>query len=231
MSQPQHMHTFCNATDTFTQTSLYEINRNLLLIALAETSSLVTYLNATVGLSPETVHGMFLCRGEINATSCSDCVRTAALQVATNCTLSKKAVIYYEECMVRYSDVSFVSELEVRPIITRFSLRSAPNLNRFNKTLSDKFDQLILKVSSSSLIPYFLEDQELVTQVEGSYELKSMVQCSPDLDTSSCTFCLKFAFLRVSTCCGSPSLAQVFTPKCLLRYKTSVLPSSPSPPS
>ncbi|KAG7587775.1 Gnk2-homologous domain [Arabidopsis suecica] len=232
MSQPQHMHTFCNPSDDFTQTSLYETNRNILLTAFSLSSSLVHYSNATIGLSPDTVYGMFLCRGDINTTTCSDCVQTAAIEIATNCTLNKKALIYYEYCMVRYSSVSFFSELDIRPSVVRYSIISAPNANRFNQTLSDKFDKLILKVSSTTLIPYFVEDLERVTQLEGSYDLVSMVQCSPDLDLSACTVCLKFAFLRVSTCCGLPSSALTFTPKCILRYRTFVLPSpAPSPSS
>ncbi|XP_002887949.2 putative cysteine-rich repeat secretory protein 7 [Arabidopsis lyrata subsp. lyrata] len=232
LSQPQHMHTFCNPSDNFTQTSSYETNRNILLTALSLSSPLVHYLNATIGLSPDTVYGMFLCRGDINTTTCSDCVQTATIEIATNCTLNKRAFIYYQECMVRYSNVYFFSEFESKPVIVLYSLRSAPNSNRFNQTLSNKLDQLIPNVSSSTLIPYFVEDQERVTQLEGSYDLVSMIQCSPDLDPSNCTICLRFAYATVSTCCGIPSSALIFTPKCILRYRTFVLPSpAPSPSS
>ncbi|KAG2302925.1 hypothetical protein Bca52824_031576 [Brassica carinata] len=234
VSQPEHLTTFCNPSDNFTQTSSYEANRDLLLSSLRVRSSLGTYSNATAGRTPNTVHGMFLCRGDITATSCSDCVQTATIEIASNCSLNRAAVIYYDECMVRYSSVAFFSVLEVRPSIVLYSLRSAPNLNTFNETLADKFNQLILNVSSSSLVPYFVEDQERVTQEEGSYEFESMVQCSPGLDRLNCTVCLRFALLRVSTCCGLPSSALIFTPKCLLRYRTSALssppPLSPSPP-
>ncbi|CAH8360608.1 unnamed protein product [Eruca vesicaria subsp. sativa] len=232
MSQPEHMSTFCNPIENFTQTSLYEANRDLLLSSLRTRSLLGTYSNATVGLSPNTVHGMFLCRGDTTATSCSDCVQTATIEIATNCSLNTGAVIYYQECMVRYSNVNFFSVLEVRPSIVLYSIRSAPNSDTFNETLAVKFNALILSVSSSSSVPYFVEDQERVTQgTEGSYELESMVQCSPGLDRFNCTVCLRFALLRVSTCCGSPGSAFLFTPKCLLRYQTSALPSPPlSPP-
>ena len=229
VSQPEHMVIFCNPSDNFTRTSSYEANRDLLPSSLRDSSSLGTYSNATVGRGPNKVHGTFLCRGDTTAASCSDCVQTAIVEIATNCSLNKAAVTYYEECMVRYSNVSFFSVLEVRPSIVRYSLRSAPNSDTFNETLADKFIQLILNISSSSLVPYFVEDQERVTQAEGSYEFESMVQCSPDLDRFNCTVCLRFALLRVSTCCGSPSSALIFTPKCLLRYQTSALPS-PSPP-
>ncbi|WZZ13079.1 hypothetical protein YC2023_106168 [Brassica napus] len=181
------MVTFCNPSDNFTQTSSYQANRDLLLSSLRDSSSLGTYSNATVGRSPNKVHGMFLCRGDTTAASCSDCVQTATVEIATNCSLNKAAVIYYEECMVRYANVSFFSVLEVRPSIVLYSLRSAPNSDTFNETLADKFNQLILNVSSSSLVPYFVEDQERVTQAEGSYEFESLVQCSPGLDRFNCT--------------------------------------------
>ncbi|KAF3580562.1 hypothetical protein DY000_02031791 [Brassica cretica] len=196
MSQPEHMSTFCNPVENFTQTSSYEANRDILLSSLRTRSLLGTYSNVTVGRSPNTVHGMFLCRGDTTVATCSDCVQTATTEIATNCSLNKGALEYVQ------------------------------------RKLADKFNELILNVSSSSLVPYFVDDQERVTQSEGSYELESMVQCSPGLDRFNCTVCLRFALLRVSTCCGLPSSALIFTPKCLLRYQTSDLSSPPplSPP-
>ncbi|VVA96158.1 unnamed protein product [Arabis nemorensis] len=232
MSQPQHIYTFCDPSSNFTQPSPYAIHRQSLLSTLQKFSRLGTYSNATIGPSPDTVYGMYLCRGDINATSCFDCVLTATMEIARNCSHNKAAVIYYQKCMVRYSNVSFFTLMETRPSVNLHPLNQpAPNLNRFNKTLTDKFDQLILNVSSSSSIPYFVQDQERVIQPEGSYELESMIQCSPDLDLSNCTVCLKTSFLRFfsTACSGLPSVAQIFTPKCLLWYKTSVLPSPPPP--
>ncbi|KAL1192013.1 Cysteine-rich repeat secretory protein 4 [Cardamine amara subsp. amara] len=233
ISQPDHMSTFCNQfSDNFTRTSSYRTNRETLLSSLRDRSSLGTYSNATTGLSPNTVRGMFLCRGDITRTSCSDCVQTATLEIAKNCTFQKEAFIFYEECMVRYSDFSFFTLVEDRPYTIRYSLTSAPNSARFGQTLSDKMDELIIRAtssSSSSSTPYFVEDQERVTQFEGSYDLDSIVQCSPDLDPSNCTVCLKLAVQEVLDCCSRSRRAQIFTPKCLLRYEASALPSPPPP--
>ncbi|KAH0891833.1 hypothetical protein HID58_054262 [Brassica napus] len=62
-----------------------------------------------------------------------------------------------------------------------------------NQTLSGKINELIPRASFSSPIPYFVEDQEHVTQVESSYDLKAIFQCSPDLDPRNCTACLRLA--------------------------------------
>ncbi|CAH8321665.1 unnamed protein product [Eruca vesicaria subsp. sativa] len=237
MSQPQHMHTFCDKLSiNFTQTSQYNSNRETLLSSLRDRSSLGTYYNATVGLSPDTVHGMFLCRGDITKQSCSNCVNTATLEITkNNCTNIKDAIVYYEECMVRYSSVSFFGLVENGPWSSRFSVSSFPDslFNPFQRTLSDKVEQLIILATSqsslSSLTPYYVRDRNRVNEYDGSYTLDTMVQCSPDLDPANCSVCLRLAVQGVSSCCNNARIAQFYIPKCFLRYDTSGLPITQSP--
>ncbi|CAH8382635.1 unnamed protein product [Eruca vesicaria subsp. sativa] len=225
-----HMRTFCSLfSDNFTRTSTYAANRESVLSSLRLRSPLGTYSNATSGISPDTVHGMYLCRGDITRTSCSDCVQTAALEIAKNCTYQKEGFIFYEGCMVRYSDYSFFTLQEDRPLIIRYYSSSAFNSDTFPQALSDKMDDLIIKASSSS--SYFVEDQERMALLGGSYYLNSIVQCSPDLESRNCTGCLKLAAKEILDCCNQSVRAQIFTPKCLLRYEVTALASPPPPPS
>ncbi|XP_010553515.1 PREDICTED: cysteine-rich repeat secretory protein 4-like [Tarenaya hassleriana] len=230
MSQPKYMFTFCNQLrDNFTSTALYESNRDTVLSNLRLRSSLASYSNATSGLNPNMVRGMFLCRGDISQTTCQDCVTTANLQIVRNCTSSddEEAFIFYEECMVRYSDWSFFSVNEDRPYILRYAVTSAPDTVSFGLRLSEKMNELIGKVSNGSPTPYFVKDRERVIGFEGSYYMDSIVQCSPDLDQMNCTVCLRLAFQEMSGYCSQCQWAQIFTPKCLLRFETTSL-GSPS---
>lgn len=226
MSQPYHMNTYCNQ-DEFTRTSSYGSNRDTVLSNLLNSSSIGTYSNATIGLSPNKVYGMFLCRGDINITSCSDCVQRATLEIAKNCTNKKEGFILYDKCMVRYSDFSFFTLVEDMSSVTVHSLIPSVNASQFfNGILRGKIEELILRASLSSPIPYFVEDQERVTRFERSYDIKAMVQCSPDLDSRNCTVCLRRAFRDLSGCCGNSSQvlwAQSFLPKCLVYYNISGL--------
>ncbi|ESQ29021.1 hypothetical protein EUTSA_v10023893mg [Eutrema salsugineum] len=238
MSQPQHMHTFCDElSENFKQTSPYKSNLDTLLSSLRDRSSLGTYSNVTIGISPDTVHGKFLCRGDITKTSCSDCVKTATLEITkNNCTSKKNAIIFYEECMVRYSNVSFYSLVESGPWSARYSLDSFPDsiFNPFQQTLSNKVEQLIIltasKSSLSSSTPYYVRDRGQVNQFdEYSYTLDTMVQCSPDLDPANCSVCLRLAVQGISHCCKNARIAQLYIPKCFLRYDTAGLPIAQSP--
>ncbi|CAN6856587.1 unnamed protein product [Brassica oleracea] len=204
MSQPQHMHTFCdNLSENFSQTSQYKSNRETLLSSLRDRSPLGTYYNATVGLSPDTVHGMFLCRGDITKQSCSNC-----------------------------STVSFLRIVESGPWAAMYSNVSFPDsfLFPFRETLSDKVEKLIiLTASKSSLTPYYVRDRNKVNEFDRSYTLDTMVQCSPDLDPANCSVCLRLAVQGVSSCCNNARIAQFFLPKCFLKYDTSGLPTTQSP--
>ncbi|CAA7053897.1 unnamed protein product [Microthlaspi erraticum] len=234
MSQPYHMNTYCDR-DEFTRTSSYGSNRDTVLSNLRNSSSLGTYSNATTGLTPNKVYGMFLCRGDINTTSCSDCVHKATREAAKNCTNKKEAFIFYDMCMVRYSDFSFFTLVEDMSSVTVHSLIPSANTSQFfNGILPGKLKDLILRVSLSSPIPYFVEDQERVTLLERAYDVKAMVQCSPDLDPRNCTVCLGRAVRDLSGCCGNNSQvvwAQSFLPKCLVYYNISGLQPNQQPPN
>ncbi|CAL9237581.1 unnamed protein product [Arabidopsis halleri] len=222
MSQPSQNLTNCNQLrDT------YQSNRNTVLSTLRNHSSLGSYyFNATAGLSPNTVYGMFLCIGNISKTSCSNCVHSATLEMNKSCDSHDTSFMISEECMVRYSDVSFFSLVEDAPTSSSYYRNDSLNSPYFfNKTLPGKIDKLVFRASSSSSspVPYFVEDKEHVTQLEGSYDLEAMAQCSPDLDPSNCTVCLGLVVEKFSECCSHSRWARIYFPKCLLRYDISAL--------
>ncbi|CAH8360610.1 unnamed protein product [Eruca vesicaria subsp. sativa] len=227
MSEPYYMSTYCEEHD-FARNSSYGSNRDIVFSTLRDRSSLGSYSNTTAGLGPDTVYGMFLCRGDISRTSCSDCVQSATLDMAENCTYRKEGFIFYEACMVRYSDFSFFTLDEDVPGTAVHSLIPSVNSTQFLKgILREKIRDLILRVTLSSPIPYFVEDQERATHLERSFGIKTVVQCSPDLDPRNCTVCLRRAARDVSgSCCPSSQVvwAQSFLPKCLVHYNISGLP-------
>ncbi|CAN8240656.1 unnamed protein product [Cochlearia groenlandica] len=229
ISQPRtnHMNTFCNnqSSNTFTRRSSYDLNLDSALDYLrpASSSSGARYLSVTKGSSPDTVYGMYQCRVDITISTCRICVRTAITKISRSCTYQKQGFIFYEECMVRYSDYSFFGLQESEPNPSISSPTSFPSKSRFGETLSDIMDQLIPRAASKSLFPepYFSQAQHLVTESDNSYNVDSLVQCSPDIDMKNCTVCLDLAVQGILDCCSQARWAQIFLPKCLVRYNTS----------
>ncbi|CDY46383.1 BnaC04g33020D [Brassica napus] len=230
MSESDHMETFCNKTSgNFTRNSTYHTNLNALLSILSNQSSLDNYYNLTTGLASDTVHGMFLRTGDVNRTTCNFCVKTATTKISKNCTNSREAVIYYFDCMVRYSDRFFLSALETQPNTFLWSTDPTPTtFGKFRQSLADKMGEVIVRSSmlSSSRTPYYLMD---MTRFDNLYDLESIVQCTPYLDPGNCTTCLKLALQEIIDCCSDKRL--IWTPKCLVSFDTynSLLSPLPSP--
>ncbi|CAH2080169.1 unnamed protein product [Thlaspi arvense] len=232
ISESDHMETFCSkSSQNFTRNSTYHTNLNTLLTTLSNQSSLANYYNLTTGQASDTVHGMFLCTGDVNRTTCNTCVKTATIEISKNCSNHREAVIYYFDCMVRYSDKFFLSTLETQPSTYWWSTDPIPkSFGKFGQRLSDKMGEVIVRSSklSSSITPYYLMD---TTRFDNLYDLESIVQCTPYLDPENCTTCLKLAFQELTRCCSDQLWAMIFTPKCLVSFDTynSSLPPLPPP--
>ncbi|CAH8381866.1 unnamed protein product [Eruca vesicaria subsp. sativa] len=225
MSESDHMETFCNkSSGNFILNSTYHTNLNAHLSALSNQSSLAKYYNLTTGLASDTVHGMFLCTGDVNRTTCNSCVKTATIEIAKNCTNNR-------ELMIRYSDKFFLLTLETQPNTSWRSTDLIPKtFGKFKERLSDKMGEVIVRSSmlSSSFTPYYLMD---TTRYDNLYDLESIVQCTSYLDPGNCSTCLKLALQEIIECCSDNRWAMIWTPKCLVSFDTydSSLPPLPPP--
>ncbi|KAK4588167.1 hypothetical protein RGQ29_019242 [Quercus rubra] len=142
----EYRYHFCSNQTTFSPNSTYQSNLNNLLSFLNTNSTRKTgFYNTTVGQTqtPEnTVYGLFLCRGDLATNECQDCVSTSTKEVVQlYCPEEKEAVIWYDECMLRYSNRSFFSIMEDEPSKILWNLLDITEPSRFiqlaAKTLSD----------------------------------------------------------------------------------------------
>lgn len=125
------------------------------------------------------------------------------LTTRTTCNSNnREAIIYYFDCMVRYSDKFFLSTLETQPNTFLWSTDPIPKkFGKFRQRLSDKMGEVIVRSSmlSSPLTPYYLMD---TTRFDSLYDLESIVQCTPYLNPGKCTTCLKLALQEIIECCS-----------------------------
>jgi len=53
-----------------------------------------------------------LCRGDLSASSCSTCVDAAFKDARQLCRLSKDATIFYDMCIIRFSDMDHILDMD-----------------------------------------------------------------------------------------------------------------------
>ncbi|KAI3955570.1 hypothetical protein MKX01_034892 [Papaver californicum] len=205
---------FCSRSN-YSANSKYKTNLNLLLSSLANTFRnkntipLNGFCNITVGENPDTVYGSLHCREDVAPDICSDCVQLATDEVVKDslCPNSIGAIMFYNGCILRFSNTSYFSLMREKPslhwISDRYILDSKPSLKLVTQLLDDL----------SFFICYWLNKYTNFSDIYG------IVQCTPDLTPTLCNRCLRLAIGHLPGSCNDTQGARVLLPSCTVRYE------------
>ncbi|KAJ4899889.1 Cysteine-rich receptor-like protein kinase 10 [Raphanus sativus] len=186
---PSFVHHLCRNTTRYSANSIYSTNLKTLWSSLssANASYSTGFQNATAGQAPNLVTGLFLCRGDVSPEDCRDCVSLSVKDIAAKCTNQREAIIYYDECMLRYSDQSVFSNLTVADGFLMYNdYETAPkDVDLFKKLALTTMTEAAFEAANSSR--YFLTRKAKAIDFKDLYFL---VQCTPDLTRDDCLFCL-----------------------------------------
>ncbi|KAK3431937.1 hypothetical protein EUGRSUZ_E04191 [Eucalyptus grandis] len=213
---------YCPDTKPFLPNTTYQNNLDNLLSSLSSAadsasnniSSSGGFSNATAGrYPPDQTYGIFLCRGDIDAPTCSNCVATAAQEIGQRCPGKRISIIWYDICMLRYSDQPIYSVMQPFPFArqeTGWNVSEDPS--RFFQLLNETMDDVLRTApSSGSGKKMAAAEAELV----GSQRLYTFAECTPDLTASDCGTCLRSAIARLPPETGG----NVLTPSCNVRFE------------
>ncbi|XP_059661491.1 cysteine-rich receptor-like protein kinase 25 [Cornus florida] len=210
----------CPNSTTFTPNTTYHTNLNLLLSNLSSNATTPDngFYTTTAGRSPNTVHGLFLCRGDVTTDQCHNCVKTASQEILQECPNRTVTTVWYDECLLGYSSRNIFSTMDISVWIT---LPNSTNVSeepdRFMELLASTMDELADWAETNRSGKKFGAKVADFTAVQKLYGL---VQCTPDLSTDDCNTCLRDAIARLPSCCGGKQGGRVLFPSCNIRYET-----------
>ncbi|XP_028776275.1 cysteine-rich receptor-like protein kinase 10 [Neltuma alba] len=199
----------CTRNKNFTSNSPYQFNLNTLLISFysmaTRTNTTPEFYNTSVGSTSmnDAVYGEYMCRGDVPSQVCRDCVQDATNRIASMCPYNKEAIIWYEQCFLRYSDCSFFSTLQQQPAHSVLSIECRDYTARecygsiqigngrdktckeANKTLNDAVVEAA--TSGPTGTKKFTTKEANLSTGESLYAL---AECTPDLSPQFCGECL-----------------------------------------
>ncbi|KAK9714894.1 hypothetical protein RND81_06G128600 [Saponaria officinalis] len=192
ISQPTYLYSICPNNTSSSNNTQYQTNLNTLfhsLSANATTNPTGFHYTSVAPFTRDAVHGLFLCRGDQNVTTCSSCVSTATSDLQdTNCPNRKVAMTWYDECMVRYSDISFFREMDQIPRFYQVNTQNVTgNETRLVQILGNMMNNLIYGAANGG------PDKKYATDIIGYTSLQTLyglAQCTPDLSIIDCCLCL-----------------------------------------
>ncbi|XP_075664733.1 cysteine-rich receptor-like protein kinase 25 [Castanea sativa] len=243
-ADPVQLNTVCE-NSTFSSNSLYQTNIKSLLSSISSnTTQNLDFYNATIGQNTSNpVYGLFNCRGDVTSQVCRDCVVAAVKEMTNKCLKEKVAITWYDECILRYSNRSFFSQVDEEPMFGLLNTQNVTDQAKFNQLLNSSM--IVLANKTSSGVPTgakkFGTSQVNISAFQTLYNL---VQCTPDLSGANCSRCLLDAIKLLPWCCSGKQGGRVVFPSCSVRYElypfyrmvaTAPTPSpgvqSPPPPS
>ncbi|XP_031130584.1 cysteine-rich receptor-like protein kinase 10 [Ipomoea triloba] len=161
------------------------------------------------GGDPDTLYGMFMCRGDVSTGDCATCIYQACSDILRVCPQQKTAFIWFDHCMLRFSDEYIFQKLDKSVRMNMSATEKDPQPGFMQQTLKEMIRQQSGK--------RFVTHESPITSE--SKRVYSLGQCTPDLSESDCQTCLKNAVQLLHTCCDSALGARVLSPSCYVRYE------------
>ncbi|KAK7364262.1 hypothetical protein VNO80_12791 [Phaseolus coccineus] len=203
----------CSSNETLTSNNTLQISLTTLFSYLSSNATNKRYYKADVN---NTVYGLFMCRGDVPNGVCEKCVQNATHRIALDCNSSQEAIVWYSQCMLRYSFRKFFKTVERSPMFWKLN-RTSRNEEQsfFSVTLAKTLDKVAVMAGDSDE-----RFGKYSTKLNDKQTLYTLAQCTKDLPTDDCKGCLgnligtEIPWSRLGSIGG-----RVLYPSCNLRFE------------
>ncbi|CAD6217794.1 unnamed protein product [Miscanthus lutarioriparius] len=221
----------CGTSNDFKPNSTYQANLNLLAATLPKnvSASPTLYATAVVGAVPEQVWAMGLCRGDANASSCLACLTQAFQDLTNDCSYNKDATIYYDPCVLHYSDVHTLPDDDTGPTTLSYTINNNANVTsdpaRFERLLAALVDATAEHAAYNSTRRFATGEADFDQEFPKVYTL---AQCTPDQTPAQCRRCLSGLISQSLDGFQNNIGGRVLWVNCTWRYETAPFFNGPA---
>ena len=204
-----------NCSNTGNYAVSFRNNLNNLLLSLSSNASITKFYNTSIGNDPDRVYGLYMCLDFITNETCRDCIKTASQDILKLCPSTMEAVVWEENCQLRYSNKSFFGKLDVTGNI--------PLDNKQNISQPEEFRSVVkVKLNNLTQQAAFNVSANMYATGETAFKDKTiyaLVQCTRDLSANDCNSCLQSATTDILTIYYYSIGARLLSRSCYLRYE------------
>ncbi|KAF7121490.1 hypothetical protein RHSIM_Rhsim13G0158300 [Rhododendron simsii] len=215
---PVFYYKVCSNTTDYKVGSQFQSNLNRILYrALYVDGGYSIFSYKAEGEAPDKVYGLFLCRGDLTSANCQNCIEVASDEIVQKCPFKKEAIIWYDHCLIRYSDRSFFSTAETSPYLCFYNTANVTEPGKFAEILEKMFANLTSFATSIHSKRMYATNEANVGNLTKLY---GMVQCTRDLSTVLCRNCLDAIIeYLVRVCSAGKQGGRLIAPSCIVRYE------------
>ncbi|KAK7314056.1 hypothetical protein VNO77_39264 [Canavalia gladiata] len=161
----------------------------------------------------DAVYGLYECRGDVVGYFCQFCVSYAAKEIPQQCPNGVSAMIWYDFCVLRYSNENFIGKAQTYPSWHAFGIKNISNSEEIQK--AEDFIRYLIKKATKETNQLFYMDGFNLSSTERRY---GMVQCTRDLSNEVCRECLEAILAQFPKCCEQKLRWSIWSESCLIKY-------------
>ncbi|KAL3741949.1 hypothetical protein ACJRO7_017430 [Eucalyptus globulus] len=209
----------CGTNGNFTANGTYGDNLKALLtsVVAAAAADYGFYNLSAGGGSADAVNAIALCRGDVGAADCRSCLNDSAPEITRRCPVQKEAIIWYDNCMLRYSNRSIFRTTDDSPSLYMWNRNNVTNnVDQFNQVLRNLIDSLRERAASGNSTRKFAVGNATTPNF---LSLFGLVQCTPDLSQPQCDNCLVGAIGEIPWFSYQKQGGRVIFPSCSIRFE------------
>ncbi|XP_072952201.1 cysteine-rich receptor-like protein kinase 6 [Typha angustifolia] len=209
----------CDSTGNYTANSTYATNLNQILSSLpANASRSSGFAKSSFGSTPNLVSALALCRGDTNSSSCLSCLELAIQEAPQLCPYYKSVAIYYDRCLLRYSNQIFLSSTDNSDQLLLYNVNNVSDPTRFDELVGYLMNKTAdsAAYNSSDKLKYSTAQVAFDQQFPTIYGLE---QCTPDLTDQECRQCLANLIQLVPQYFSGRQGARILGVRCNVRYE------------
>ncbi|XP_059274592.1 cysteine-rich repeat secretory protein 38-like [Lycium ferocissimum] len=170
----------------FTANSDYAQNLKNLLGDLNSKTPPTGFSTSSMGRKPDRTYGLSLCRGDVSNTDCKSCVLAASQEIGKRCPYRKEGIIWYNKCLLKYSDDCFKGEIDDTNKFIWWNSSAIAN-PEFIAIITKEMLGCIAEKAYNG--PNFFATKEM--NIVNNEKWYGLVQCTRDLSKEDCKKCLE----------------------------------------
>jgi len=194
-------------------TTAYKTNvERILSLMISDAATSKGYNYTTIG-NNNTVYGLYDCRRDVVGYFCQFCVSNAALEIPQHCPNRVSAMVWYDFCILRYSNENFFGKVLTHPTWHAVGNKNISNKEETKKA-EDFMRSLIRKAIMETSMLYYVDGFNL-SFTQSRYGL---VQCTKDLTNDGCRECLEAMLAEVPKFCTQKLGWFIWSGTCMIKY-------------
>ncbi|KAJ6420679.1 hypothetical protein OIU84_028103 [Salix udensis] len=207
----------CSITPNSSVTSSYKTSLSVLMVSINQLAPVEGFALGSLGQNNlDRPYGLVLCIGDVSSSDCRTCAVNATREISKSCPDSKRAVIAYDNCLLKYSEKDFFGQIDDE---TKFYMWNGNNVSNpvlFTEKTIELLSQLATKASYNSTKLYADGEMDIP---EGSMKVYGLTLCTRDLSSADCKKCLDGAIGGLPRDAYGKEWARAFGGSCMAIYK------------